>query len=110
MAGVVLTFAMISLATSIESNVSTVNSAKNLTRSSLFLQEVLDSIADQPFRFIPSLNGNVLYSGRDLQSSEFRADIAVTRLSVDLLRIRVVITKQRTGKELARVLTFRSKR
>jgi prepilin-type N-terminal cleavage/methylation domain-containing protein len=106
----VLAIVLIGVANAFGSSLATVDRARGITKASRFLEEVLDSIAVQPRPVLPLLNGNVLYSSETAERSRYRIEITVANATVLLTQVRVVLFDQRTGVELARVVSYRSER
>jgi len=106
----VLAIVLIGVANAFGSSLVSVDRARGISKASRFLEEVLDSIAMQPRPVLPLLNGNVLYSETTAKDSRYRIEITVANASVLLTQVRVVLFDQRSGAELARVISYRSER
>lgn len=109
-ASVILTLALVSVASSFGSNATAVENARGVTRASQFLEEVLDSVTAQPFDNLTSLNGNRLYDHTTHGEARYRAEITVSLAAVDLYMVRVKLLANKSGNEITKVVTYRSRR
>lgn len=110
LAGAILAFALVGVASSFGTNASAVDEARDLTRAGRFLEEVLDSISAQPYDNLPLLNGNTLYDRSSQSKAIYRIQVAVSEADVDLLKLRLVLSHIRSGNEVTRLVTYRSRR
>ena len=110
LAATILAFALVATASSFSTNLSAVRQAKGINKAARFLEETMDAVAAQPYENLLSLNGNVYYDHQVVRAARYRIGMTVFLASADLLQVRAVLTDRRTGQELARVVTYRSRR
>jgi len=84
--------------------------AHRTTAASIFLEGTLESITTQPYANLLSMNGNQVFDKTNAADSNYRTDITVFLVDVNLLQITAVLTDLRTGRLLGRVNTLRSNR
>ena len=106
----VLAFAMLALLGAFGTNFAAVEQAKATVRATRFLQETMASIDAQQFDDLPVLNGNVFYDNANSAIAVHAVTVNVTATAPNLLQVRAVLSATRTGRELARVVTLRSRR
>jgi len=106
----ILSILFLSLAGAFSSNLMAVSTAKDLTNAAAFMESTMQSFSAQPYDNMLAMNGNQFFDNTDAIDSKYSINLAVFTSSVDLLQIRAVLMDLRTNQEIARVVTFRSKR
>lgn len=84
--------------------------SREMTRSTRFLEQVMASIEAQSYDAVLAMNGNTFRDGKDDASSLYTAKLSTTVAGVGLAQVAVVLTDLRTGREQARIGTYRSMR
>lgn len=79
-------------------------------RGALFLDTVVEDLSAQDFEALLAFDGDQVFEGETLAASQFAVDLAVFPAGVDLLQIDAALTDRRTGREICRVATLRSRR
>lgn len=92
------------------SSVNTVNSARRLSRASLFLETVMEDMSAQDYANLLAFNGNRVYDKVTAAASDFEVDLAVTQTAVGLRRVDAILLDRRTNRELGHVATLRADR
>ena len=110
LAGAILTFSLMGVASAFGTNANAVGSARGLTKATKFVEEVYDSINATKFGNLMSLNGNVAHSHSDPTRARWRSHISVSQHSPTLMQIRLVLFDHKSGHEVTRMVTYRAKR
>ncbi len=110
LAAAILTFALVGVASAFGSNASAVGEARGLTKATQFLEEIFDSVVAQSFDDVDSLNGNVLFDRLPSSQARYRIRVTVSQMSVDLKQVRLVLLDNRTGNQITKLVTYRSRR
>ena len=110
LAGAILTFSLMGVASAFGTNANAVGSARGLTKGTKFVEEVYDSINATRFDNLLSLNGNVAHSHADPTRARWRSHISVAQQSPDLMQVRLVLMDHKSGHEVTRMVTYRARR
>ena len=92
------------------SNLAAVRSARRANEGALFLETILQDLSAQPYDALLAFDGNTFYDRVSEDKSDYRVRLSVFASAVDLEQIRAVLSDLRTGREIGRVLTQRSRR
>ncbi|MDZ4775116.1 MAG: hypothetical protein SGI72_18515 [Planctomycetota bacterium] len=92
------------------SSVSAVNSARRMSRASLFIETVMEDMSAQDYADLLAFNGNRVYDKGTAAASDFEVDLAVTQSAVGLRRVDAVLVDRRNNRELGHVATLRADR
>jgi prepilin-type N-terminal cleavage/methylation domain-containing protein len=87
-----------------------VQSAKGVSRATVFLQSVMDGLEAQSYDALPSFHGNRIFNRDTQQVSNWSVDLAVFPAGIDLEQLDATLVDLRTGRVLARISTLRSRR
>lgn len=101
---------LMAAARTLASSVNVVNDARRTGRAALFLETVMEDVAAQPYADLLALDGNQIADGDTAAESSFRATLTVFQSAVDLIQVEAVLADARTGREMGRVTTLRSRR
>ena len=101
---------LLAAARAFSSSLGAVGQARDTTNAAIFLEPTLEDVTTQPYDNLLSLNGNRLFDGTDAGDSQFAIDRAVFLTEVDLVQMRAVVGDLRTGDEIGRATTLRSRR
>jgi Tfp pilus assembly protein PilV len=110
LAMVIVAIALAGVAGVLGSNLRVNARSQHLTSGSRFLQEVLASVDAQNYDALLAMNGNAFYDTGSSGNARFRVDLNTAVAAVDMVSIGAVLRDQRTGREISRVASFRSKR
>ncbi len=92
------------------SSLKTTGQARRTTDAGVFLETTLEDISAQPFPNLLALNGNQIFDVTNANDSNFRVDLTVFQVELNLLQVRAVITDLRTRRVVGRLSTQRSNR
>jgi Tfp pilus assembly protein PilV len=110
LAMVIVSIALAGVAGVLGSNLKVNAHSQDLTTGSRFLQEVLASVDAQTYDALLAMNGNTFYDTGAAGNARFRVELTTAVSAVDMISIAAVLKDQRSGRELSRVASFRSKR
>lgn len=110
---VVLTASMAAImalasATVFSSNLAAVDRAKRMTTGSQFLETVMEDLAAQPYENLLALNGNTIFDGELLVSSDFSVGLNVFEAGVGLVQVQAVLTDLGSQRRLGEVNAIRA--
>lgn len=110
LAMVIVSIALAGVAGVLGSNLRVNARSQDLTSGSRFLQEVLASVDAQNYDALLAMNGNSFYDTGASGNARFRVELSTAVAAIDMVSIGAVLRDQRTGREIARVASYRSKR
>ncbi len=91
-------------------SIAAVNSAQRTSRGALFAETVMEDLGAQPYANLAAFNGNTMFDGATLATSQFTVGLTIFTVAVDLIQVRAVLTDRHTGRELGRLTTLRANR
>ena len=106
----ILFTALLASAQTMARSISVVNDAQRMDRASIFLETVMEDLAAQPYANLLAFDGNHLTDRATAAQSMYGVDLTVFQSAVDLVQIQAVLRDERTGRELGRATTLRSRR
>ena len=101
---------LVSLTAAFVSTAQAVQSAKGVSRATVFLQSVMEGLEAQPFDALPSFHGNRIFNRDTQQASNWSVDLSVSPAAIDLQQLDATLVDLRTGRVLAQLSTLRSRR
>ena len=101
---------LVSLTGAFVSTAQAVQTAKGVSRATVFLQSVMEGLATQPYDALPSFHGNRIFNRDTQQASNWSVDLAVFPAGIDLEQIDATLVDLRSGRVLAQLSTLRSRR
>jgi Tfp pilus assembly protein PilV len=110
LAMVIVSIALAGVAGVLGSNLKVNAHSQDLTSGARSLREVLASVDAQTYDALLAMNGNTFYDTRAAGNARFRVELTTAVAAVDMISIAAVLKDQRTGRELSRVASFRSRR
>ena len=110
LAMVVVSIALAGVAGVLGSNLRVNAHSQELTSGSRFMQEVLASVDAQSYDALLAMNGNTFYDTGAVGNARFRVELTTAVSGIDMVSIQTVLRDQRTGHEISRVASFRSRR
>ena len=87
-----------------------VQSAKGVSRATVFLESVMEGLAKQPYDALPSFHGNRIFNRDTQQASNWSVDLAVFPAAIDLQQVDATLVDLRSGRVLGQLCTLRSRR
>ncbi len=100
----------LAMAGTFTSNFMAVEKARNLTNAASFLETTMENLHGQGYDQLLAMNGDVFYNGNGPGDSLFSAQLTVSPVSIGLVKVKLVLRELRTGREITRIVTYRSKR
>ena len=107
---VIVATVLLATARAFSESLGAVGQARDTTSAAIFLETTLEDVTTQPYDNLLSLNGNRLFDRTDAGDSRFAIDLSVFLAEVDLIQMRAALVDLRTGGEIGRATTFRSRR
>jgi len=101
---------LVSLTGAFLSTAQAVQSAKGVSRATVFLQSVMESLEAQPYDALPSFHGNRIFNRDTQQASNWSVDLSVLPAGIDLEQVDATLLELRSGRVLAQISTLRSRR
>ena len=106
----ILFTALLASAQTMARSIAVVNDAQRMDRASIFLETVMEDLAAQPYANLLAFDGNHFTDRATAATSMYGVDVTVFQAAVDLVQVQAVLRDERTGRELGRATTLRSRR
>jgi Tfp pilus assembly protein PilV len=110
MAAVLLAIAVLAVAGAFSSNLEATQQARRTASASRFLEQTMAAIDAQPYDNLLAMHGNVFYSSPQPADARFRVTLSVEQTGVATVKLVAVEHERGTGRELARLATYRTRR
>ena len=107
---VILAVIVLAVGASLTSSLSSTRRSSEMNHAARFLEETISSLDAQDYDALLAMNGNQIYDQPLAKDARYRIDLSVTVDAIDLLRVSGQLVDARTGRELTRVITYRSRR
>ncbi len=87
-----------------------VEGARRVTGGSAYLETVMQNVAAQPYDNLLPMNGNQLFDQPLPADSNYRVDLTIFAVDIDLVQIDAQLVDLRTGRPVGTVTTQRCRR
>jgi hypothetical protein len=87
-----------------------VRGAQARSRGTVFMETVMEDLSAQPYDSLLAFNGNRIYDAPTIARSNCSVDLSVFLAAVDLLQVEAILKDVRTGREIGRLSTLRTRR
>ena len=84
--------------------------AQSRSRGTVFLDTVMEDMYAQSYDGLLAFNGNKVYDQATLARSNYSVDLTTFLAGVDLIQVQGLLKDLRTGREIGRVTSMRTRR
>lgn len=106
---IVATF-MLASAGAFTSSIKSTEFSRRTTSAAVFLETTMEDVSAQAYPNLLTLNGNQIFDVTDANDSNYRVDLTVFTVELNLIQVRAVVTDLQRGREVGRLSAQRSDR